>query len=679
MPGALRSCGAIGLALALCASTTSAQHAYPYFDALIPLELDLSRVVVIDDGAALAAPLAADATQALAGFGLDTTTLDPHPQPFTFMVDTPGWLAGEQGVRDLVGAIAKEGAVDFVSPMFFDERGDPLWITNDIAVRFVDGVTEAQAEQIVGGELPGASVSAANWSRVDGLHRFTFDTRDGFEVLEASVALSAHPLVAFAEPGMVMTLHHAFDSNDTQYNNLWGIKNTGQSGGTPDVDMDVDVAWDISTGNESIRVLILDDGVEQDHADLNQIPGADFTGSGSGGGPAGSCDNHGTNVAGCTSAVINNSFGVAGVSGACPVASAKFSISNPPCQGSGTFSPTSLVNAIEWGLNNGARVSNNSNSLGPSAAVTTKYSTSRAEGMVHFASTGNDGQGSIAYPSSLATVNAVGAITRFGGKASFSNFGSGIAFIAPGVDIVTTDRTGGDGNSPSSFATVDGTSFASPYATGVAALIVSVAPSLTPDEVEQIMEDTAKDFGAAGYDTLFGFGMPDADDAMLAAIGSVDPPGSFNVLAPTEGASDQPVDVLIAWLTASGADSFQITIDDTPDLSSPDHEAQVSPTGGPVTTYTPDPPLAPNTDYFLRVTAVNAGGQTIGNPSLVSFSTEAGCEGDLNGDQEVNSSDLNALLAVFGSDLSSGDVNNDGFVDSTDLNLLLANFGVVCN
>jgi len=140
--------------------------------------------------------------------------------------------------------------------------------------------------------------------------------------------------------------------------------------------------------------------------------------------------------------------------------------------------------------------------------------------MVHFASAGNDSDTNINYPSSLASVNSIAAVNDDGNLASFSDSGTGLAFTAPGDDIWTTDRTGSDGGSNSDYALVDGTSFASPYAAGVAALVLSVDDLLGAAEVEQIMQDTARDLGAPGYDTTFGWGLVNANQALLGTVGA---------------------------------------------------------------------------------------------------------------------------------------------------------------
>ncbi len=230
-----------------------------------------------------------------------------------------------------------------------------------------------------------------------------------------------------------------------------------------------------------------------------------------------SCDNHGTAVSGCVAAIINNSLGTIGAAPGCKILTAKFNVANVPCDGSGTFQFSWLVNALAWGQGQGARISSNSNGLPYSSSVAAKYQDTYNAGMVHFASAGNDGIESIGFPGSLSMVNAISAINRYGAKASFSSYGAEVSFAAPGQTIYTTDRTGLAGYSSGNYSYVDGTSFSAPYAAGVAALVLSVEPGLTPAEVEDQLRTTATDLGAPGFDIYFGYGLLNAYGAVAHA------------------------------------------------------------------------------------------------------------------------------------------------------------------
>jgi hypothetical protein len=283
-------------------------------------------------------------------------------------------------------------------------------------------------------------------------------------------------------------------------------------------------------GSASVIVLVLDDGVQQNHPDINQIAGKDFTSDAAfnpTGGPVGINDNHGTAVAGCISERMNNGLGTTGIAPGVKIASARFATNAQP-DGSFTAFDSWIINALNWGLSIGARVTNNSNSTAvPSSAVESAYNSTRASGMTHFASAGNDGTSSLPFPANIAAVNAVGAATRFGSRATFSQYGPGLKFMAPGQAILTTDRTGNAGFVSTDYVILNGTSFASPYAAGVAALIISQHPGVTPDQVEAMMTSTCTDMGPAGYDTGFGYGMINAFAAVTAPVPGPPPPVSI--------------------------------------------------------------------------------------------------------------------------------------------------------
>ncbi|UCC29285.1 MAG: S8 family serine peptidase, partial [Phycisphaerales bacterium] len=501
------------------AQTSDASHYY-YFDHKISLACDTTQIAVFERTGAAAASEAL--SQGLTGSGIAAEDVRQSPISHLWFARTKDLARDEKGVMNLAASIAAGDEVDFVSPIFLNGEGDPVIITQHLHVGFRDGVDPKRAEALLA-ETGAGTIEERDWAGMKGVYRLKCPSSNGFEVLELANKLAQLPEVKFAEPDMIMTTRKSLIPDDPYFPNLWGLHNTGQSGGTPDMDMDGPEAWDITTGDPSIIAVILDDGVQQDHPDINQIPGADFTGMGTGGGPYNECDNHGTTVAGCTSAIINNGLGVVGIAPDCKVAAAKWSISNlgTPCPGTGWFYISWLVNAIDWAQTIGARVTNNSNTFGPSSSITNKYQETYDAGVVHFASTGNTGGSGIGYPSSLPTVNAVGAINRYGNRAYFSTYGTGIAFVAPGQYIGTTDRTRSDGYFSGDYGYVNGTSYSSPYAAGVAAMVLSVNDQLTSAEVTQIMNDTCMDRGTTGYDIYYGWGIVNAHDAMLAASPAV--------------------------------------------------------------------------------------------------------------------------------------------------------------
>jgi subtilisin family serine protease len=340
----------------------------------------------------------------------------------------------------------------------------------------------------------------------------------------AMSTLLMNPNVEFVEQDKVFVAQQTeVIPNDSGFSQCWGHRNIGQSGGLINFDMNTTNAWTMTKGSENIRILVFETGIQQNHPDINQLPGRDFTtgvvNGVAGGGPSNSCDNHGTAVAGCITGIINNGIGTVGVAPECKVISAKVGTAITPCNGSWQGQTSWTVNAINWGIANGVRVTNNSNDYGTaSTAMTNAYIAARNAGVVNFASSGNSGNTSIGFPARSNGVVAVGASNRSGQKASFSSYGSKLAFVAAGQSIYTTDRTGSNGYVSGDYTIIDGTSFSSPYAAGVAALILSVNPSLSASEVETIMQTTCRDMSTIGYDTLTGWGMLNAEEAVRVAL-----------------------------------------------------------------------------------------------------------------------------------------------------------------
>lgn len=160
-------------------------------------------------------------------------------------------------------------------------------------------------------------------------------------------------LFEFSEPNFVIL--NAFNSNDTYFSSQWGLKNTGQNGGTSGVDIKAEQAWAIAQGNSNIKVAVIDDGVDLTHPDLqaNLLPGYDFSNNNSGGAPVGTTDNHGTACAGIIGAIKDNGKGISGVAPNCKIIPIRF------IGGSG-LSTDVMANAIHWARQNGADVISNS-------------------------------------------------------------------------------------------------------------------------------------------------------------------------------------------------------------------------------------------------------------------------------------------------------------------------------
>ncbi|MCI0531382.1 MAG: S8 family serine peptidase [candidate division Zixibacteria bacterium] len=488
------------------------QNYYYFHDTRMELKPYFDRIAVFTPGK----QFDAGQIQMMAGLGFQISSISPAAADGWQILKLGENLATSTGVNSAIEKLSASNDVAFASPVFRGNDGGWIIVTPDVLVRF-EREFRPRSGALLDELAQDLEVVEENFGAMSGAFRLKSSFKNGYQVLAQTNRLAQDPRVDWAEPDMQFTGREAFIPNDPGFGNIWGITNTGQFGGIPDKDMDGDSAWDVTTGCATIKVLIIDVGVQQDHPDINQLPGENFNGEGGQGGPINSCDNHGTAVAGCVSAIINNSLGTVGIAPDCKSISAKPFVSNVPCDGGWSSSAARTVNALAWAQTQGVRVTNNSNYYGfTSSSIDDKYSDTRDSGMVHFASAGNFDTSIITYPASLPSVNAVAALTPTGALASFSNWGVGLAFSAPGTNVYSTDRTGGAGYISGDYVYVQGTSFASPYSAGVAALILSQDPGLTAAQVETIMNSSCVDLGTVGYDTTYGWGFVNANNAVLA-------------------------------------------------------------------------------------------------------------------------------------------------------------------
>lgn len=355
-----------------------------------------------------------------------------------------------------------------------------------------------------------------------------------FDLLDAVALYQQQPGVAFAEPRLYGQAA-AGAPNDPLFPQQWALANTGQNGGTPGADIDALGAWGSTTGDPGIVIAIIDEGVDLDHPDLapNLIAGIDTTDQALAMGWPGNAnfgDGHGTACAGIAAAAHDNGVGVSGVAPRCKIMpvrvgySAVWTTNEWPAQG------------IQRAWQMGADVLSNSwGGMAPSNLITSAVHQAVTKGrggrgsVVLFA-TGNSDAPEVSYPALLPDAIAVGASSPCDERKSpsscdgqwwGSNYGTALDIVAPGVAMPTTDASGTCGYSPSGdLAKFNGTSAACPAAAGVAALVLSVRPCLTAQEVRDVLEGTADDLLAPGKDLETGFGRVNAYGAVQVALGS---------------------------------------------------------------------------------------------------------------------------------------------------------------
>lgn len=349
--------------------------------------------------------------------------------------------------------------------------------TGRVMVAYKDGAgstTSRQALAVRGARL--AKVDASSGLAV-------YEVTAGTEK-ETAAELRANSAVRYAEPDYRTAFHMV--PNDVAYNQQWAPAK-----------IDAPMAWEITTGSPSIVLAILDTGIDLTNPEFagRILPGYNFI--------AGNTNvqddhGHGTHVAGIAAASGNNGVGIAGMAWTTSIMSVKVLSSS----GGGYVSD--LISGLDWAREHGAKVINVS--LGtsqPSQLLEEAVKRAVDAGILVVASAGNTGSGTNAasYPAAYAGVIAVGATDSSDKRASYSTTGSYVSISAPGSAIYSTY--------PSGFATMSGTSMASPHVAGMASLIWSQNVALKASDVWEVIRQTAVDLGAPGKDNEYGAGRID--------------------------------------------------------------------------------------------------------------------------------------------------------------------------
>ncbi|MER6333600.1 type VII secretion-associated serine protease mycosin [Streptomyces sp. NPDC014983] len=284
----------------------------------------------------------------------------------------------------------------------------------------------------------------------------------------------------------------------------------------------LDRAWRTTKG-QGVTVAVLDTGVQEDHPDLvgNVLPAKDMIGFGARPGDR-TWGRHGTAMAGIIAGHGHGPGGSDGVMGVAPEARILpvrviLEDSDPARARARTTRGTALADGIRWAADHGADVINlslgdDSASAHPEAGEDEAVQYALKKGVVVVASAGNGGDKGdhVSYPAAYPGVLVATAVDRYGTRASFSTRRWYAAVSAPGVDVVIADPD-------HKYYEGWGTSAASAFVSGVAALIKSAHPGLSPARIKTLLEDTADDPPAGGRDDSRGFGTVDPVAALKAA------------------------------------------------------------------------------------------------------------------------------------------------------------------
>ncbi len=330
---------------------------------------------------------------------------------------------------------------------------------------------------------------------------------EGKSVQQYIKEITNNSSVQYAEPNYIVKAFSTIP-NDPSYSLQWGLPL-----------IKAPEAWDITKGDASVVVAVIDSGIDTTHPDLkNKYSGgwnfydgdnnvADVTG-------------HGSHVSGIIAAETDNGIGIAGVSWRSIIMPIRIMDS------AGTSDSVKLANGLHYAADHGAKVINMS--LGGadfSQTVADAVTYAHNIGCVMVAASGNENHAPVCYPAAFPEVIAVSAVDYVGSVTSYSNIGPEIAVCAPGGDIsnqiYSTIRN-------SAYGYEYGTSMATPFVSGLAALLFSKYPGITKDRVVYAITSEAENPHGKIHDNYYGWGIIN----MAKSLGDDISP-EVHVIAPT--------------------------------------------------------------------------------------------------------------------------------------------------
>lgn len=541
----------------------------------------------------------------------------------------------------------------------------PAEFSNRLIVTYATATTDVQARQAPATEdvltdAVGADV-AVERKMSGNADVVTVPSAETPEDLKAAIdAIAAVPGVAAVEPDM--RAYALSIPNDTRFSDQWDfLPNTSSNAGA-----NITTAWSLMESSAPAAattiVSVIDTGY-RNHTDLSGqfVGGYDFISDAFAGNDgdgrdadaldpgdwntAGQCGTgsaasssswHGLHVAGTIAAGRNNAKGIAGINNKAKILPVRVL---GRCGGS--FAD--IVDGMRWsaGLSvpgvpanpNKAKVLNLS--LGGSGACPTYVQTAINEivaaGTLIVVAAGNETRdASLSSPANCSNVITVASTGKDGNRASYSNFGASVEIAAPGggsndVGILSTLNAGTQGPGADSYAFYRGTSMAAPHVAGIASLLYSVDPQMTPAKATSILRTTAKPFkaGSTCSTSTCGAGLIDAAAAVTKAIGTPvvnpptsDKPGSFAISSPTQNQkiARRPT---ITWSASAKATSYEYCYDTTVN-----GKCDGTWTSAAAATSVTLPKLTGWTTYEIQVRAKNTAGTTdAGNGTWRTFRT----------------------------------------------------------
>jgi subtilisin family serine protease len=376
---------------------------------------------------------------------------------------------------------------------------DPAGVLSDLVAQYAPEITSFSAHHV--------------------LDYWIGRTAQGGDIEELCRRLRGHPSVVDASPDYLASFAETVP-NDPHFQWQYALRNFGQvyhpasgQSGTPGSDINASHGWDVATGAAAVVIAVLDSGVAGDHEDLQgkTVSGYNFVADT----PDAYDDHgHGTFVASIAAAQSDNGLGMTGVSWGSPIMPVKVMAAD----GYGSY--LAIAAGIRFAADHGARVINLSIAgSNPSFILEDACQYAYSLGVVIVAAVGNNG-GWVMYPAGYDDYClAVAATDAHDERPPWSNSGPQVDIGAPGNLVLGARIDPADPTDLSSYGWDSGTSYAAPYVAGAAALLISKDPSLSHDQVIDILTSTADDVNRAthpGVDDLIGHGRLDIRNLLSA-------------------------------------------------------------------------------------------------------------------------------------------------------------------
>jgi subtilisin family serine protease len=459
--------------------------------------------------------------------------------------------------EEKMNKLLSEEGIFSVRDVYKTNGGLELGFSDEILVRYKEGIDDTVKENIIRKFHLKESQKTKIYE--------AYNLSKSEDIIEIANKMYESGMFEFAYPSIMCEVEFASGiiPNDTYFQYQITCHNTGQTindghSGTPGADIDAPDAWDITTGNSNIIVAVIDGGVTEDHPDLPntrqiRLKGSNFSyGDPDDPSPTESGDEHGNACAGVIGATMNNYQGIAGIAPNCKIMPVRINVHT---------TTTGMANAIVFAVDSGANILSNSwtykdpnPNLHPVIISAIQYAINKGRIVVFSAgntaahASGNDGY--VAFPAnaSINSLLSVGASDRYDYQSDYSPTSPLVDIVAPSNRAIsasipgengemwTMDIPGIAGYNPSDSGEIlpdsgtdylaytgrfGGTSHACPVVAGVAALILSRNPYLTPQEVYYILTGTADKIGNYSYINgrcdETGFGRVNAHAAVQAA------------------------------------------------------------------------------------------------------------------------------------------------------------------